>query len=442
MKLMRWSRSLAFVVVIGLVYAGAVFATGQPEAADAPRTLSVWSTLTQESRANALQEIADAFADQHPMVSDVDITVMPWGGAFDRMVSAILARTVPDVATVGQGWAQSLAGTGGIMELSDVIERVGGEDIFLGTSLIPQGSVGGVPYSLPLYVTPHILTYRQSWLDEVGMSPPETWEELYEVSVAVTDPAENRYGWAMPFADIHGGKPAWAFLLSNGVTIFEPVAEDEWELNIDQPNAVEAYDFMYRLARDAAPPGVTSYTTGDIRELIADSVVMTRLDTPEMLLEVRQTNPDILDDFGLTPFPSRERRGSSQGWVAFVGFNEGQQELAKDFMEFVFSEDRLIPYYLSYPYAMFPAVASHWEHPDYVEGISNEYPELEPLLDFGPEVLDHSSGISMWEGDNPWAGEIENRALLSEAVQLMLVQGYTAEQAVEWLEGQLRGMMD
>ncbi|WP_319417112.1 extracellular solute-binding protein [Marispirochaeta aestuarii] len=124
-----------------------------------------------------------------------------------------LWQGIPRISRLfGQGWPQSLAGSGGIVTVEDVVAKVGGPDAFLGTSLSVLGSLEGENYALPLYVTPHVIMYRKSWLKEVGMEAPKTWDDLLAACKAVTDPAKKTVMvLPLPFTDIHGGKPIWGF---------------------------------------------------------------------------------------------------------------------------------------------------------------------------------------------------------------------------------------
>jgi ABC-type glycerol-3-phosphate transport system substrate-binding protein len=432
-------RFVVSVAALVCVLALPAFAGAQSEEGSTAKQgkLTIWSTLTQESRASKFEEIAQQYESENPGV-DVELVVMPWGGAFDKMVAAIMAGNPPDISTAGQGWPQSLAGTGGIVTLEDVVEKLGGEGIFLGKTLTVMGSLEGKMYSVPLYTTPHATYYRKSWIADAGKKPPQTWEELYDVMVAVTDPDKNRYGYAMPLGDIHAGKPIWGFLLSNGVTIFEKDNQGAWQLNINQPATVETYDYLFKLLKNASSPGVVSYKTKEINELIAEGVIMSRHSTPEVLNVVRQAAPDDLTDFGFVTMPPRKRLGSSQGWVGLVAYEKGNLELSKDFMQFMFGGGRLVDFYLSYPYAMFPTIASYYDNEKYAQGVPDE---LKPLVPIAAEVLENSSGIAMWNGDNPWSGEIENKAILGNALSEMIVSGISAQEAVDKLEAQIKRLM-
>ncbi len=431
---------LTLFVVLAALLAAPLFAGAQKETAQ-PLTgkMTIWSTLTQESRAKALEKITKDYQAAHPGVS-VEINVIGWTGAFDKMVAAIMAGNPPDIATVGQGWPQSLAGTGGIATLDDTIAKIGGPKIFLGTSLSVLGSFEDKAYSVPIYVTPHFIFYRKSWAAQAGKGVPKTWEDFYNAAKAVTDPGKNRYGFAIPFADIHGGKPVSGFLLSNGVTIFDKdtTAKSGWKLNVEQPASVETYQYLYTLLRDAAPKGVVSYVTSDISQLVANEVLAGRYDTPEVYTFIKEKKPAMVADIGAITVPARKRLGSSQGWVGVVAFTKGNVAMAKNFTEFMFEGERLIDYYLSYPHAMFSAVESHYKLQRYIDGQPDE---LKPLLPQAPEILKFSAGISQWNGANPWAGEIENKVILPNALNDMLTKGTSADQAVKKVADELKKLM-
>jgi multiple sugar transport system substrate-binding protein len=430
----------AAILVAAVLLAAPLFAGAQKEAAQ-PLTgkFTVWSTLTQESRAKALEKITKDYEKAHPGVA-TEINVIGWTGAFDKMVAAVMAGNPPDIATVGQGWPQSLAGTGGIVTLDDTVAKIGGPKIFLGTSLTVLGSFDDKVYSVPIYVTPHFVFYRKSWAAQAGKGVPKTWEDFYDISRAVTDPGKNRYGFAIPFADIHGGKPVSGFLLANGVTIFDkdPSAKTGWKLNFDQPATYETYQYLYKLLKDTAPSGVVSYVTSDISQLVANEVLAGRYDTPEVYTFIKDKKPAMVADVGAITVPPRKRLGSSQGWVGVVAFQKGKVPLAKNFTEFMFEGDRLIDYYLSYPHAMFSAVESHYKVQRYIDGQPDE---LKPLLPMAPEILKFSAGISLWNGPNPWAGEIENKVILPNALNDMLTKGVSADQAVKKANEELKKLM-
>jgi ABC-type glycerol-3-phosphate transport system substrate-binding protein len=384
-----------------------------------------------------LEELIKRFEAENPNTR-VKLVTMPWGGALDKMVASILAKNPPDLSTVGQGWAQTLAGTGGILSLDDIIARLGGADAFVGTSLTVLGSLNDKVWSAPLYITPHGFFYRKSWFAEAGVQVPTTWEAFTAMAKAITNPAKGRYAWSIPF-DIHGGKAVWAWLLSNGVTIYEKGTDGRWKLDFGGPETIETYNFLYQLHKNYAPPGATSYSQKENESLFAAGRMGLYYETPGILKTVKENNPALLEDVGYFSAPPRKRRGSGQGWVGLVVYDTPRAEPAKKFVEFMFRKKNLLDFTLSFPYFHTPAYKPILEAPEYVNALP---PELQPIMQQAPEVLAWSAGISLWNGPNPWAGEIEAKMILPKALSRMLVDGWSAEQAVQEAATKLKELME
>ncbi len=398
-------------------------------------TIEFWSFLTQEERAAELENIARAYEAANPGVT-VNITVMPWTGALDSLVAAVIAGNAPDLFITGTGYPQTLAGTGGLLELSEVVDEIGGADTFLSTSLTVQGASedGGI-YSIPIYVTPYVAYYRQSWLDEAGITElPTTWEEYYDMCLAVTNKEEGRYGFALPLGDLHGWKTIWSFLQANDVDIINRTEDGEWFIDMDDDTraaAIETYEYLYKLVKDCAPEGTVNYTQAEVRELVASGTVMSRIDTPEIYYTIESIAPDDMDDVGYFQIPGRVKTGSGQGWVGLSVYKGGNTEIASDFIKFMFTGDTLVDFYASYPYAMFPAQSALYENERYIDSMPETLKGLVP--DMALDILETSTSLVMVNGAFPNAGEFESQRILGNALINMLTQGYTAEQAVDYI---------
>lgn len=416
--------------------------TKAPEAEVASGTIEMWSMLTQEERATELQKLADTYVSEHPGTK-INITVMPWSGAMDKIVAAIMAGNAPDVMVTGTGYPQSLAGTGGLLELSDLVEEVGGKDAFLSTSLTVQGAFEDGLYSIPLYITPYIAYYRQSWLDEAGITKlPETWEEYYEMCKAVTDPSKNRYGFAIPLGDLHGWKTIWSFLQSNGVDLINVDEKDKWYIDLDEEDRaamVETYDYLYKLVKDCAPEGTVSYTQTNVREMVAGGTIMSRIDTPEIYYTMQTVAPDDISDLSYFQVPGRKQTGTGQGWVGLSLSTKGNIALSKDFVKYLFTGDTLIPFFLSYPHAMFPAKTELFENEEYRNGLPEELKRLVP--DMALDILSTSSSLGMVNGPFPGAGEFEAQSILGNGLVKMLINNFTAEEAVDYIIKELSNLL-
>lgn len=423
-----------------LLIAGMVFANGTAEKATSESngelkgTLKIWSTLTQQERATELERLGEKFEALHPGV-DVQISVMPWSGVLDKLMAAIMAGNPPDLTVVGQGTPQTLSESGGLKELSSFIDKIGGKDSFLGTSLSVLGSStdGGV-YAVPLYITPVVAYYRESWVKEAGIEKlPETWEEYYELCKAVTDPSKNRYGFGIPLGEgNHAVKTIWSFLQGNGVNLVNVDAKGNWYVDIDAEDKaamVETYNYLYKLVKDCSPSGILSYTQANVRELVANGTIMSRIDTPEIYYNVMKISPESIDDVKYFQIPPRKTNSQYMGWVGFSVPEKGNSELAEAFLEYCYTGDNLLDFYLSYPYAMFPTKADLFHSEKYQNGL----PEvLKPMVpDMAVEILSHSASIALAAGPFPYAGEVEQSGILTNPLMKMFTNGISAEAAVD-----------
>lgn len=404
--------------------------------------LNIWSFLTQKERAEELENLAKAYETARPGVTTL-ITVAPWAGALDKIVASIMAGNPPDITVVGNGFPQVLAGTGGLMETSNLINDMGGPDAFLGPALDLGICEDSGNYAIPLYVTPYVAYYRESWLDAAGITKlPATWEEYYTMCKAVTDPAKSRYGFGVPLSDHHGWKTIWSLLQSNEVDLLNRDSNGNWIVDIsdtDRRAIAEVYDFLNRLVKDCSPAGAVSYNQQNIRELVAQGTIMSRIDTPEIYYNVREMDPDNLADVKYFAFPGRKTIGSGFGWTSMSIPVKGNTVLASDFIKFIYEDERMIPFYNSYPYAMFPGKKSHFESIQYRNNLPEEVKAMVP--DMALEILSHSTGLAMANGPFPGAGEFESRKTLTNPLNSMLINGFTAERAVNQLIEELEDLV-
>lgn len=462
----KMTRRVLGLVLSGVIVMSAAGCSQQPELAKTPQTetaakdgqqaasseeakpsevsgsIEIWSMLTQQERADEFQKLAETYMENHPGTT-VNITVMPWSGALDKIVAAIIAGNAPDIMVTGTGYPQSLAGTGGLLELSDLVAEVGGEDAFISTSLSVQGAYEDGLYSVPLYITPYVAYYRQSWLDDAGITKlPETWEEYYDMCKAVTDPSKDRYGFAIPLGDLHGWKTIWSFLQANDVDIINVDDSGEWFIDLDEESRaamVETYDYLYKLVKDCAPEGTVSYTQTNVREMVAGGTVMSRIDTPEIYYTLQTVAPDEIDDVSYFKAPKRKRIGSGQGWVGLSISSKGNTALATDFVKYLYTGDTLVDFYLSYPYAMFPAKAELFSNTEYQENLPDTLKKMVP--DMALDILSNSTGLGMANGPFPGAGEFESQSILGNGLIKMLSEGYTADEAVDYIIAELEKLL-
>jgi multiple sugar transport system substrate-binding protein len=115
---------------------------------------------------------------------------------------------------------------------------------------MPDGKI----VALPVYLDPLVLFYRKDILQEKGLKPPTTYEELETLAKTLHNPP-NLYGL------VGRGQPG-----ANVVSWVAPLRAwggdwltKEGKANLNSPEAVQALEYYARLLRSYSPPEVANF---------------------------------------------------------------------------------------------------------------------------------------------------------------------------------------
>ncbi|MEG1516162.1 MAG: sugar ABC transporter substrate-binding protein, partial [Clostridia bacterium] len=115
-------------------------------------------------------------------------------------------------------------------------------------------------------------------------------------------------------------------------------------------------------------------------------------------------------------------------------------ELASDYLEYLYNEDTMVDFFVSYPYAMFPAKAELFGNAAYQSSMPEEIKGLVP--DMALDILNTASSLCMNNGPFPVSGEMESQCILGNGLVKMLVDDYSAEQAVDYVLENIASLME
>jgi multiple sugar transport system substrate-binding protein len=103
----------------------------------------------------------------------IDIQQIPWTAAHEKILTAHVGNSLPDVSQVGNSWMSELVTIGAIVPLEESL--VPKDDYFAG--IWDTNVVGGTLYGIPWYVDTRVLFYRTDMIP----TPPRTWSEWVEI---------------------------------------------------------------------------------------------------------------------------------------------------------------------------------------------------------------------------------------------------------------------
>jgi len=208
------SRRAVFKAVAALAVCAASAAF--TEQAMAQSTEIVYSTFLDPNNANdprsaAQTKMIQAFESKHPDIK-IRLLVDPNGQTVTRAVKS--RSDTPDVIRVVSFALPEYAATGNLVALDDLVKKDGIPD---DDWLLPLSAsrIDGKLYALPQDFRIPILVYRKGVLQEAGVTPPKTWEDVCAAGSKFKQP--NVIGFAVPLGatgGIAGAQSLTEFFLS------------------------------------------------------------------------------------------------------------------------------------------------------------------------------------------------------------------------------------
>jgi multiple sugar transport system substrate-binding protein len=223
---------------------------------DSKQTTITWFASSTEVEDEPAKILIDAFERQHPEIA-VELISGPYNT--DDKRSAIKAEleegeNPPDVYLGDVIWPAEFGAAGLALPLDEHFRpefwdrfRSGSDD-----RLVEATKYRGKIYSIPFYGDQGVLYYRKDLLDERGLRPPETWQELVEIAKRLQAERKVKYGFVGQGAPYEGLTCNWLELLADaGGRILD---ESGARSAIDSPYTLEATRFIRSLVEEGVTP--------------------------------------------------------------------------------------------------------------------------------------------------------------------------------------------
>jgi alpha-glucoside transport system substrate-binding protein len=249
----RRSR-LGFSIVASLTLLATTY--GGAAAADATATtsgdLSIVHTWTG-SEQEAFDAVLDGFEAANPDV-DLERIQIPFGELNAQLTQQFAAGAAPDVTVALPGLIRLFAAQGFLMPLDELWDEWLADGSY-SESLASIASVEGARYGVWFKGNVNALIwYTPERLDELGITPPETWDEFVAALDAIRDAGRE------PFAV--GGADTWVltqwwdpFLIRvAGQEAFDGLVDGT--VGWDDPRVVEAFEVFGEFIAEYFPPDV------------------------------------------------------------------------------------------------------------------------------------------------------------------------------------------
>ena len=293
-------KKASMLLVLILACMVAVFASGSDEKADSGvKTITVWRPQNTAEIEKWWSDMLEAFNEKYQGVYQAEQVTFPKGGSQgyeDKINTAVIAGSLPDVILVDGPAVATYAEAGIIIPLDDMISEESKADLL--DSTLKQGSYDGKLYTLPLWESSVGIYYNKDMLAEAGIEVPETlqdawtWDEFYEVAKALTTP--EHYGCTM---HTNSGQIAYYYspmLVQNGTDLISADGSTT-KGYLDSEKTVEFLNWLKRLYDEKIvniEPTPTEFFDGKSAMLFS---------TCYQIATLQSTYPDL--NWGVTYYP-------------------------------------------------------------------------------------------------------------------------------------------
>ena len=292
--------------VAGLVLAG-MLAAGCNDHASGPVTVRMWA-MGREGE--VVGELVRDFERENPTIH-VQVQQIPWSAAHEKLLTAHVGGSTPDVAQLGNSWISEFAALQALAPLGPWLAQSGlSRDAYFG-GIWDTNVLEGTPYGVPWYVDTRVLFYRKDLLARAGYtSMPTTWASWRECLRAVkVRGGPKHYGVFLPTNE-------WMqpvlLGLQNGSTL---LADNGTRGAFEQPEFRRAFEFYLSLYRDDLAPTLGLLDIANMYQEFARGTFAMVVTGPWNLGEFTRRLPDSLQGAWATaPLPGPDGPG-----VSFAG---------------------------------------------------------------------------------------------------------------------------
>jgi multiple sugar transport system substrate-binding protein len=312
--------------------------------------------------------IARAFEARHPGVR-VDLIEGPQATDLreNLYTASLLAGDATfDLVYLDVTWTSKFAAAGWLMPLDDRLppdER----SRFL-PAAYAAGEYQGRLYRLPVRTDVGVLYHRRDLLEQAGLEPPRSFDELVHACRALQSPPA-RWGFVWQGKQYEGLVCDYLEVLrGHGGFWVDPATS---RVGLDHPEAVAALEFLTRCVREdeISPPGVTTYQEEESRRLFQDGRAVFLRNWPYAWRLAQGEDSPVRGRVGVGPMvraAGGRRAGTLGGWGLGVSAYSRHPDLALEFIREATSLEAQVA--LCGPTGYAPARVEAYEDPRLLEG--------------------------------------------------------------------------
>ena len=256
--------------------------------------IEFWTMSLKPAFTNYFQSALANFESQNQGIK-VNWVDIPWDSMENKILTAVSAKTPPDVVNLNPGFASQLAGRNAWLDLDAKIPA----DVR--SSYLPNiwkaSTLNGKSFGIPWYLTTRLTIYNTALLKQAGITKvPSSYTELAQVAQQIKDKT-GKYAFFVTFVPQDSGEVLESFV-QMGVTLID--ASGKAAFNSTQGKA--AFQYWVDLYKKGLLPkevltkghrqGINLYQAGETAFLTSGG---------EFLKEIAKNAPKISEVSAIAP---------------------------------------------------------------------------------------------------------------------------------------------
>ena len=427
-------KCIIATMVVLMVFASMAFTGGAQEKGEKSK-ITVIRFINQNTDPPTVavqREWRQDFVKENPTI-DVIIEGASNVVVNQKLATYIQAGAPLDVLHADGGTTARLVAQGRALPLDDIVQKLGGEEEFLKGRLVKYE---GKTYAINTGAGIPTLHYRKDVFEEKGLKPPDTWEELLDVSKKIH--SKEMAAIALPGGENRATTLfSGDFLWSNQADFFDA----NLNVTLNNERVYEALEFYAKLLQYAPEEAAGWSFSEPIESFIAGRTAMILY--WHGLDRVWLQRPELIDKIGLVMQPKGRIRATELGSRnLLVWKTTPNPEACKKWIEFVLRPENSIKMIEVSPMLYPPTTKAELEMVRKSTAASFQaYGDLlfdvaYPSAEFAYASIFHAGGIST-EYDspqetwifNPLVSVVWNSNLYARAVQRVAYEGWSAKDA-------------
>ncbi|KWX80229.1 hypothetical protein AMQ84_04405 [Paenibacillus riograndensis] len=279
------------------------------------------------------KDIEDFVTKFNESQDEVEVTpnFVPFSDFKKQLTIGLSAGNLPDLVLVDNPDVAAFAAMGLFEDITDKVNAWADKDQFF-EGPMKSGIYEGKNYSLPFVSNCLGLFYNKELLDQAGVNPPRTWDELKTTAKVLTKDGVHGFATSLLKGE-EGTFNFYPWLIAAGGS----------PEKLNSPEVASAVDFLSGLLEDGSmSKEVINIGMSDIEKQFAAGKVAMMVNGPWQTTSIEKDNPEL--DFGIALIPQGKQNASVLGGEN-IGMIQGKnKEAAWKFISWALSADSVRSY--------------------------------------------------------------------------------------------------